>query len=66
MKAEAWDGFVLSLLTLPQSVSVVLDWTLRRIPTSRHVTRDDRKRDYMGLYERLEFTTVPSQTAKKL
>ena len=67
MTAEAWDRFVSSLLSLPQSVSVDLrgtnidEGTMRRIQTSDRVTvtRDDREKDY----ERLEFTTVPSQTA---
>ena len=71
MTAGAWDRFVTSLLTLPQSVSVVLDdadideGTVRRVQTSPSVTvtRNDGKRDGRGRYERLEFTTVPSQTA---
>ena len=71
MTAGAWDRFVSSLLTLPQSVSVVLWWTsiddgtVRRIQTSPHVTvtQDDGERDGDGDYVRLKFTTVPSQTA---
>ena len=71
MTAGAWDRLVTSLLTLPQSVSVVLDQTdidegtVRRIQTSPRVTvtRDDRERDEYGRYEWLEFTTVPSQIA---
>ena len=70
--AGAWDRFVTSLLTLPQSLSVVLrdtdidEGTVRRIQTSQRVTvtRDDGERDEDGDYERLEFTTVPSQTDK--
>ena len=70
MTDGAWDSFVSSLLSLPQSVSVVLeltdidDGTLRRIRTSPHVTItwDDRKRNEYW-YERLEFRTVASQTA---
>ena len=70
MTAGAWDRFVSSLLTLPQSVSVVLrttnidEGTVRRIQTSPRVTvtRDDEKRYEWGRYERLDFTTVPSQT----
>ena len=70
MTAEAWDRFITDLLTLPQSVSVVLDETdidevtVRRIRTSQRVTvtRDDGKRDRDGDYRRLEFTTVTSQT----
>ena len=71
MTAEAWDRLVTSLLSLPQSVSVVLRYTnidegtVRRIQTSPRVTvtQDDRRRNEYGTYERLEFTTVPSQTA---
>ena len=72
MTAGAWDRFVSSLLTLPQSVSVVLEYTdidegtvRRRIQTSNRVTvtRDDGERYESGRYVRLEFTTVPSQTA---
>ena len=71
MTAAAWDRFVTSLLTLPQSVSVRLDMTdidkgtVRRIQTSPRVTvtKDKGKRDEYGRYERLEFTTVPSQMA---
>ena len=71
MTVVAWDRFVSSLLSLPQSVSVVLsytdidDGTVRRIRTSDGVTVtwDNGKRDGNGLYERLEFTTVPAQTA---
>ena len=71
MTARAWDRFVSSLLTLPQSVSVLLhdtnidEGTVRRIQTSPRVTvtKDDRKRDGGRWYEMLEFTTVPSQTA---
>ena len=69
MTAGAWNRFVSSLLTLPQSVSVVIDTTdidegtVRRIHTSNRVTvtRDDG-RDKDGYYKRLEFKTVPSQT----
>ena len=65
MTAGAWDRFVTSLLTLPQSVCVELwntnidEGTVRRIQTSDRVTvtQDDRK------YGLLEFTTVPSLTA---
>ena len=68
MTAWAWDRFVTGLLTLPQSVSVVLittdidEGTVRRIRTFQRVTvtRDDG-RHWWGRYERLEFTTVPSQ-----
>ena len=71
MTAGEWDRFVCSLLNFPQSVSVVLwhtdidEGTVRRIWTSDHitVTCDDKERDEDGWYERLEFTTVPSQTA---
>ena len=71
MTDAAWDRFVTSLLSLPQSVCVVLDetdideGTVRRIQTSPNVTVtwDDGKRDVFGRYERLEFTTAPSQTA---
>ena len=71
MTAGAWDRFVSSLLALPQSVSVVLMWTyidegtVRRIQTSPNVnvTQDDRRRVRMGQYVRIEFTTLPSQTA---
>ena len=71
MPAGGWDRFVSSLLTLPQSVTVVLcytnidEGTVRRIRTSDRVTvtRDDRKRDKDGQYQMLEFRTVPSQTA---
>ena len=70
MTAGAWDRFVTSLLTLPQSVCVILDdtnidrGTVRRIRTSPRVTvtRDDEKRDEDGSYDRLEFTTSPSPT----
>ena len=76
MTAGAWDRFVTSLLSLPQSVSVVLRGTdidrrtLRRIRTSKRVTvtRDDRREEEESdeegtyMYERLDFTTVPSQT----
>ena len=70
MTAGAWDRFISSLLTLPQSVSVVLRMTnidkgtVRRIQTSPRVTVtwDDRG-DRDGRYERLEFRTVPSQTS---
>ena len=63
MTAGAWDRFFTGLLSLPQSVSVMLrdtdidEGTVRRIQTSQRVTvtRDVRKR--------LEFTTLPSQTA---
>ena len=68
MTAEAWDRFVTSLLTLPQSVSVVLSVTdidrrtVRRIQTSQcvTVTRDDGEGKW-GRYNGLEFTTIPSQ-----
>ena len=71
MTAGAWDRLLSGLLTLPQSVSVVLHYTdidegtVRRIQTSQRVTitRDDGERDEDGMYGRLEFTTVPSQTA---
>ena len=73
MTAGVWDRLVSSLLTLPQSVSVVLrgtdidEGTVRRIWTSNRVTvtLDDgvTEWDWYGRYERLEFTTVPSQTA---
>ena len=67
MTAEAWDRFLTGLLTLPQSVSVVLrvtdidEGTVRRIRTSPRVTVT---RDITGsgvLYERLEFRTVAPQ-----
>ena len=67
MSAGAWDRFVTSLLTLPQSVCVVLDntdideGTVRRIRTSPRVTVT-RDKWYRIQYLRLEFTTVPSQT----
>ena len=66
MAAEAWDRFVSSLLTIPQSVSVVLretdidERTVRRIQTSPRVTVTQ---DEYGYYESLNFRTVPSQTA---
>ena len=73
MTAGAWDRFVTSLLTLPQSVCVKLqntdidDGTVRRIRTSHRVTVTtddfDRKRDWACWCDRLNFTTVPSQTA---
>ena len=64
MTAAGWDRFVSSLLTLPQSVRLVLDLTtiddgtVRRIQTSPRVTvtRDDGVS--MGRYKRLEFTTM--------
>ena len=72
MTAGAWDRFVSSLLTLPQSVRVRLrdtDIDKTRIRTSPRltVTRDDgernaRGRNRYGRYEILEFTTVPSRT----
>ena len=70
MTAEAWDRFVSSLLTLPQSVSAVLggtdidDGTVRGIQTSPHVTvtQDDGRDGYTGRYGRLKFMNVPSQT----
>ena len=69
MTAGAWDKFVSNLLTLPQSVSVVLwitdidEGTVRRIQTSDRVTvTQDDGRDEDGDYKRLEFTTVPSRT----
>ena len=70
MTAGAWDRFVSGLLTLPQSVSVELSYTdidegtVRRIQTSDRVTVTlDDGRGWKGLYRRLEFRTVPSQTA---
>ena len=71
MTAGAWDRFLSSLLILPQSVSVVLQWTdidegtMRRIRTSDRVTvtQEDEERDEDGPYVRLKFTTVPSVTA---
>ena len=68
MTAAAWDRFVSSVLTLPQSVSVVLDHTdidegvVRRILTSPRVTLDHGRRDEDGRYEVLIFKT--SQTEK--
>ena len=70
MTIWAWDRLVSSLLTLPQSVSVVLretdidEGTVRRIQTSNRVTvtHDDGERDRDGDYKRLEFTTVPSHS----
>ena len=67
MTAGAWDRFLSSLLSLPQSVSVVLgdtnidEGTLRRIRTSDcvTVTQEDRERNKDGRYGCLEFTTVP-------
>ena len=67
MTAAGWDRFMSSLLSLPQSVCVVLKETnihegaVRRIQTSPHVTvtQDDGKRS-VGLYLMLEFTTVPT------
>ena len=72
MSVERWGRFVSSLLTLPQSVCVRLhgtnidDGTVRRIQTSPrfNVTRDDERNGY--LYERLDFTTVPSQTGSEV
>ena len=70
MTAAGWDRFVSGLLTLPQSVSVVLretdidEGTVRRIQTSQRVTVTQDDRWYGdGLYRRLEFTTIPSQPA---
>ena len=71
MTAGAWDRFLSSLLSLPQSLSVVLgltnidEGTVKRIRTSDRVTvsEDDRERDGRGRYGRLEFMTVPSQMA---
>ena len=71
MTATGWDRFVSSLFALPQSVCVVLwytdidEGTVRRIQTSPRVTiaEDDRRRSKSDRYGRLEFTTVPSQTA---
>ena len=70
MTAAAWDRFVTSLLTLPQSVFVRLDvtyideGTVERIQTSPRltVTRDEGKSNNYGNYVRLEFTTSPSPT----
>ena len=70
MTAGAWDRFVSSLLTLPQSVYVELwktdidEETVRRIQTSPRltVTRDDGRGEYSGRYKMLEFTTSPSPT----
>ena len=70
MTAAGWDGFVTSLLALPQFVCVLLSYTdidkgtMRRIQTSSRVTiiQDDRKRVW-GQYKRLEFTMAQSQTA---
>ena len=69
--SEGWDRFLSSLLSLPQSVYVELSYTdidegtLRGMQTSPRVTitGDDRERDGDDEYERLEFRTVPSQTA---
>ena len=64
MTAGAWDRFLTSLLTLPQSVCVRLDrtniddGTVRRIRTSPRLTVT---RDGNGYDRTLEFTTVPSQ-----
>ena len=71
MTAPGWDRFVSSILALPQSVCVELSYTdidegtVRRIQTSDGVTvtRDGGERNNRGRYERLEFLTVPSQTA---
>ena len=71
MTAGAWDRFVSSLLSLPQSVSVVLqctnidEGTMRRIRTSDRVTvtQDWKMRYKDGRYEWLKFRTEPSQTA---
>ena len=71
MTAGAWDRFISSLFTLPQSVSVELyktdidEGTMRRIQTSNRVTEDDGERNMYRfyMYKRLEFTTIPSQTA---
>ena len=63
MTAVGWDRLLTSLLTLPQSVSVVLEGTdidegtVRRIQTSQRVTLTQ---DVKGW---LKFTTVPSQMA---
>ena len=63
MSTTGWDRFVSSLLALPQSVCVMLyctdidEGTARRIQTSQRVTVSQDVRN------RLEFTTVPSQTA---
>ena len=71
MTAAAWDRFLTSLRILPQSVRVRLEYTdidegtVWRIQTSPRVTvtKDDEKRYEFGMYSRMEFTTVPSQTA---
>ena len=64
MTAGAWDRFVTSLLTLPQSVSVLLHYTnidegtVRRIRTSSRITISwDYMKNKYGRHERLEFTT---------
>ena len=70
LTAGAWDRFVTGLLTLPQSVSVVLDdtdrGTVRRIQTSPNVTVTKAVRDMEmysdSPYAMLEFKTVPSGT----
>ena len=67
MTAAAWDRFVTSLFTLPQTVCVRLhntnidEGTVKRIQTSPRliVTRDGDSH-----YRTLEFTTVPSQDNK--
>ena len=71
MTASGWGRFVSVLLSLPQSVSVVLrdtnidEGTMRRIQTSPRVTvTQDGGRDGRP-YGSLEFTTVPSRTAKQ-
>ena len=70
MTTAAWDRFVTSLLSLPHSLYVELrgtsidEGTVQRIKTSPRVkdTQDDGER-FEGRYNRLDFTTVPSQTA---
>ena len=68
MSAGSWRRFVSDLLTLSQSVCVILEMTdidrerVRKIRTSPSikVTHDDGMNEY-GRYVRLEFTTSPSR-----
>ena len=69
MSAGSWGRFVSSLLNLPQSVSVRLEWTdidrktVDRIRTSPNVTvTRDEGRGEKGRYRMLEFTTSPFPT----
>ena len=69
MTTAGWDRLLTSLLSLPQSVSVVLrdtdndEGTMRRLQTSLRVTVTLDEWDQDSRYKRLEFTTVSSKTA---